>query len=171
MQKLAVQEPSKTEMLQSTVDALKALSARIAATGLWEPRPGQAVEYPFDLGETTRLRFCGVRKPAPDAADEQDTHHRDTWVWTHSGTPSGSLFGWYHARKVGPDLTDETTCLSLLADLPDCDMWRCGRRWMLVLTNGDPVPVLADSRAEGIALMWLQHRETAGAAKASSGNE
>lgn len=115
------------------MDELKKLAADIATTGKWRARPGQAMRPEFDAGVQFRLSSTG------------------SW-WQESGVVNtlAASASWL----LGPDLADDTTVLSLLADLPnhsllratDPDGWYC--------TDG-AVTTLCKSRAEAVACAWM----------------
>lgn len=140
-------------------DTLKALAARIAATGRWIPRPGQAVRDP----ETGNVYRFVVRHDHPWCVGDFWTQSRGytagptcIGIFRDNEEPANQVFR--RALSAGPDLDDEVTVLSLLADLPDHELrtldgeWCCkGAVW--------PDYIWPNTRAEAIALAWISAHE------------
>lgn len=122
-------------------DTLAELARRIAELG-WKARPGQAA----NLGGAGRIRL----------------HDDRIWLWEHSSSDDC----WHDdvptdRSDIWPDLTDDVTVLSLLADLPDLSLykegeWLCGKHG-----SGQAGWQWSDSRAVAIALAWLAAKENA----------
>lgn len=139
-------------------DDLAALARRIAELG-WVPWPGQAVRDP-ETGAVWR----GENGPLPGRyllpCNEPAI----------ALTEVGDVAAQARAIPAGPDLTDEVTALSLLADLPEHDLspfvstcrmgsgFVCERR----VSASQSVEIgTGSTRAEAIARAWIAAKEAA----------
>jgi hypothetical protein len=135
-------------------DTLQAIAAKIAATGKWVPKPGHACVDP-DTGTQWRLMFSG---PTMDNWSAVNGPGVGIEISRRRASPVVSP-DLARALAGGPDLSDDVTALSLLADLPDAQVVRIGTHWRVDV--GADRRGFGATRAEAIARAWLAVHEEA----------